>query len=205
MRSFKTMAATGLAIATLIASFTVAGAIYVDPIADLFGLGTDDGVATLASPERLEGDRHGELVEIALGAEYDRGRAPAVVTARTDRFVDIDGDMIEFALGAEYDVERAPAAVASRADGFIYVDGDMIEFALGAEYYWETPPRAANPVVTTGANDFDEQLMAFALQNEVGAWTPPTVRTAAVSGVDPYEEHGRLIDYVLQVEMSEYE
>ena len=142
MRSFKIVAVTGLTMATLIASVTVAGAMLSGPTANLFEAGTDEEIVTPASPERLEGDRHGELVEIALGAEYDAERAPAVVTARDDGFADIHGDMVEFALGAEYDGDRAPAVVAARDDGFVDIHGDMVEFALGAEYYWETPPPA---------------------------------------------------------------
>lgn len=189
--------------ATLIASVTVAGAMLVDPIAGLFGTGTDDGIVTSASPEGLEGDRHGELVEIALGAEYDAERAPAVVTARNDGFVDIEGDMIESALGAEYDRETpAPATNPVFTIGVNDLDEQLMAFALRNEVDVRTLPGAANPVVVIGANDFDEQLITFALQDEVDAGLP-AVWTAAVSGVDPYEEHGRLIDYVLHVEMSE--
>ena len=204
MRSFKIVAVTGLTMATLIASVTVAGAMLSGPTANLFEAGTDEEIVTPASPERLEGDIHGDMVEFTLGAEYDGDRAPAVVAARDDGFVDIHGDMVEFALGAEYYWETPPPATNPVVTiGANDLDEQLIAFALQNEVDVRTPPRAANPAVTIGVNDLDEQLITFALQDEVDPRTLPAVGTAALSGVDPYEEHGRLIDYVLHVEMSE--
>lgn len=301
MRSFKTIAATGLAMATLIASVTVAGAMQIDPVADLFDAGTDEEIVNPTAPayddpyeavetEIWEARRDAELkanernnlrIEFEQALEAARAVDPfeaafieqvmavdgqflrststlritnPTVPAYADSYEAFENEVWERELAravAELERETALAALAAAravdpfeaafieqvivselpgglvngtrtveraggnlpfrgipdivtaGDGFIDIHGDMVEFALGVQYDRETPPRAANPVVTIGANDFDEQLIAFALQNEVGAWTPPTVRTAAVSGVDPYEEHGRLIDYVLHVEMSE--